>query len=100
MRGFPGVDVSNGSDTTFSATRNNSDTPNVSLAPGKQTEFFLDYPINDSGASGFTFTTMIVTPPNETHSKTLSVSITVPANGPDQTVANPHILINAVGAGA
>lgn len=99
MHGFPGVDLSNGSDTTISAGRSKSDTPSVSLAPGERTEFVLNYPFNNSGGSGFTFTTMIVTPPNETHSTTLSTSINIPVDNPDQPTKGPGIVVNAVGAG-
>ncbi|MFF4748780.1 DUF4232 domain-containing protein [Streptomyces sp. NPDC002514] len=98
MHGFPGVDLSNGSDTTVSADCSNSDVPTVKLAPGEKTEFVLNYPFNNSGGTGFTFTTLIVTPPNETHSKTLSVAINVPVDNPDAP-SNGGITVNAVGAG-
>ncbi|MFL4906696.1 DUF4232 domain-containing protein [Streptomyces sp. MMS24-I2-30] len=98
MHGFPGVDLSNGSDTTISADRSNSDVPTVKLAPGEKTEFVLNYPFNNSGGTGFTFTTLIVTPPNETHSKTVATSINVPVDNPDAP-SNGGITVNAVGAG-
>jgi hypothetical protein len=100
MHGFPGVDLKSedGSDT-ISAGRSNSDIPTVRLAPGEQTDFVLNYPFNNSGGTGYTFTTMIVTPPNETHSKTLSVPINIPVENPDQPSEGPGIVVNAVGAG-
>lgn len=100
MHGFPGVDLQGAGDSgTVSAHRSTSDTPDVRLAPGEKTDFTLYYPMNDSGGSGFTFTKMIVTPPNETQSKTLTTSINVPADNPDQGSKSPGITVNAVGAG-
>ncbi|KIF76366.1 hypothetical protein QR77_25740 [Streptomyces sp. 150FB] len=100
MRGYAGVDLKgNDSDDAISVARVPMDTPTIRLAPGEQTDFVLDYPRNDSGGSGYTFTTMIVTPPNETHSKTLSTSINVPLDNPDQGSDDPGIVLNPVGAG-
>jgi hypothetical protein len=100
MHGFPGVDLqgSNASDGTISASRSNSDVPTVKLAPGEGTQAVLNYPFNNSGGTGFTFTKLIVTPPNETHSKTVSASINIPVDNPDQP-KNGGITINAVGSG-
>ncbi|KIF75941.1 hypothetical protein QR77_22770 [Streptomyces sp. 150FB] len=100
MHGFPGVDLKSdsGSDTV-SAARSNSDVPTVTLAPGEKTDFVLNYEFNNSGGSGFTFTTMIVTPPNETHSKTLGTSVNIPVDNPDQASDSAGIQVNAVGAG-
>jgi hypothetical protein len=100
MRGYAGVDLKgNDSDDAISVARVPMDTPTIRLAPGEQTDFVLDYPRNDSGGSGYTFTTMIVTPPNETRSKTLSTSINVPLDNPDQGSDDPGIVLNPVGAG-
>jgi uncharacterized protein DUF4232 len=100
MHGFPGVDLSAGSDNHISAARSHSDVPTVTLAPGEKTEFVLNYPFNNSGGTGFTFTTLTVTPPNETHSKTLSASINIPVDNPDEpNSASGGITVNAVGAG-
>lgn len=100
MHGFPGVDLKSesGSDTV-SAARSNSDVPTVTLAPGEKTDFVLTYEFNNSGGTGFTFTTMIVTPPNETHSKTLRTSVNIPVDNPDQASDSAGIQVNAVGAG-
>jgi hypothetical protein len=102
MHGYAGVDLKgeNGSDGTISASRGgSSDIPTVRLAPGEDTQFVLNYPMNNSGGSGYTFTTMIVTPPNETHSKTLSTSINIPVDNPDQDPKSGGIVIYAVGTG-
>jgi hypothetical protein len=102
MHGYAGVDLKgeNSSDGTISASRGgSSDIPTVRLAPGEETQFVLNYPMNNSGGSGYTFTTMIVTPPNETHSKTLSTSINIPVDNPDQDPKSGGIVIYAVGTG-
>ncbi|WP_432252730.1 DUF4232 domain-containing protein [Streptomyces sp. HNM1019] len=77
LQGFPGVDLKskNGS---ISAERSGLAAPKTKVSPGEETRFTLHYPPNDSGGSGETFTTLVVTPPNETHSHSLPVSINVP----------------------
>ncbi|MBB4783974.1 DUF4232 domain-containing protein [Streptomyces rapamycinicus] len=77
LQGFPGVDLKskNGS---ISAERSDLAAPKTKVKPGEETRFTLSYPPNDSGGSGETFTTLVVTPPNETHSHSLPVSINVP----------------------
>ncbi|MBI0319623.1 MULTISPECIES: DUF4232 domain-containing protein [Streptomyces violaceusniger group] len=77
LQGFPGVDLKskNGS---ISAKRSDLKAPKTKVKPGEETRFTLYYPPNNSGGSGETFTTLVVTPPNETHSHSLPVSINVP----------------------
>ncbi|WP_432044411.1 DUF4232 domain-containing protein [Streptomyces asiaticus] len=77
LQGFPGVDLKskNGS---ISAQRSDLKAPKTKVKPGEETRFTLSYPPNDSGGSGETFTTLVVTPPNETHSHSLPVNINVP----------------------
>ncbi|WP_413102393.1 DUF4232 domain-containing protein [Streptomyces sp. Inha503] len=77
LQGFPGVDLKskNGS---LSAERSDLAAPKTKVKPGEETRFTLYYPPNNSGGSGETFTTLVVTPPNETHSHSLPVSINVP----------------------
>lgn len=103
MHGYAGVDLkgaNDGPDDAVSAARGGStDIPTVKLAPGEETQFVLNYPMNESGGSGYTFTTMTVTPPNETHSKTLSTSINIPLDNPDQAPKPGGIVIYAVGTG-
>jgi len=99
MHGFPGVDLSAGTDNHISAARSHSDVPTVTLAPGEKTDFVLYYPLNNSGGTGFTFTTLTVTPPNETHSKNLSVSINIPVDNPDEPNTSGGVTVNPVGAG-
>ncbi|MBY8877493.1 DUF4232 domain-containing protein [Actinacidiphila acidipaludis] len=94
MHGFPGADLK-GSLGTVSAARSKVAAPHVTLQPGQETRFTLYYPANTSGGSGVTFTTLIVTPPNETHSHTMSLAINVPVSDS----AKPAITVDPVGAG-
>ncbi|SEC28908.1 DUF4232 domain-containing protein [Streptomyces melanosporofaciens] len=77
LQGFPGVDLKS-KNGTLSAKRSDLAAPKTSVKPGAETRFTLYYPPNTSGGSGETFTTLVVTPPNETHSHSLPVSINVP----------------------
>ncbi|WP_433891200.1 DUF4232 domain-containing protein [Streptomyces sp. CA-111067] len=95
MHGFPGVDLK-GQDGTVSAARSHLNAPDVTLHPGDATRFTLHYPPNNSGGTGVTFTTLLVTPPNETHSRTIPLSINIPATA-DAT--GPTITVDPVGAG-
>ena len=79
LKGFPGADLKS-KDGTVSAQRSKLAAPLVSVKPGEETRFTLHYPPNNSGGSGETFTGLVVTPPNETHSRTLPVSINVPVS--------------------
>lgn len=94
LKGFPGADLK-GKDGTVSAERSKLVPPSVSVKPGEETRFTLHYPSNDSGGSGVTFTSLVVTPPNETHSHTLPVTIIVPATDG----SGPAITVDPVGTG-
>ncbi|WP_435131513.1 DUF4232 domain-containing protein [Actinacidiphila sp. bgisy144] len=94
MHGFPGVDLKSNYGTQ-SVDRSSVSAPDVTLASGEETRFTLHYPENTSGGSGVTFTSMVVTPPNETHSHTVPVSINVPVT--DSTTSS--ITVDPVGAG-
>ncbi|WP_406164880.1 DUF4232 domain-containing protein [Streptomyces sp. NBC_00996] len=94
LKGFPGADLKS-KDGTISAIRSKLTPPQVSVKPGEETRFTLHYPSNNSGGSGVTFTSLVVTPPDETHSHTLPVSINVPAS--DST--GPAITVDPVGTG-
>ncbi|WP_052866110.1 DUF4232 domain-containing protein [Streptomyces niger] len=94
LQGFPGADLK-GKDGTVSATRSKIGPTKVGVAPGEETRFTLHHPMNDSGGSGVTYTSLIVTPPGETHSHTLPVSINVPvSDGPSSAIT-----VDPVGAG-
>ncbi|MFD7501589.1 DUF4232 domain-containing protein [Streptomyces sp. NPDC059850] len=94
LQGFPGADLK-GKDGTVSAERSDLDAPKTSIKPGEETGFALYYPSNDSGGSGVTFTKLIVTPPDETHSSSLPVSINVPVSDG----SGPAIKVDPVGSG-
>jgi hypothetical protein len=95
MHGFPGVDLK-GRDGTVSASRSHLSAPDVTLHPGEATRFTLHYPPNNSGGSGVTFTTLLITPPNETHPHTMPLEINIPATA---DAAGPTITVDPVGAG-
>lgn len=94
MHGFPGADLK-GPDGTVSADRSTLSAPDVTVAPGEETRFTLHYPPNNSGGSGVDFTSLVVTPPNETHAHTMSLGINVPASDS----ATSGITVDPVGAG-
>ncbi|MFD7924156.1 DUF4232 domain-containing protein [Streptomyces sp. NPDC059740] len=93
LHGFPGVDLK-GKDGTISADRSKFGAPVVTVKPGEETRFTLHYPPNNSGGSGVTFTSLVVTPPGETHSTTLSAGINVPAQE-----NSPAVTVDPVGVG-
>lgn len=94
LKGFPGVDLKS-KDGALSAKRSKVAPVPVSVKPGEQTRFTLHYPPNNSGGTGETFTGLVVTPPDETHSKALSVTINLPVS--DST--GPAVTVDPVGTG-
>uniref|UniRef100_A0AAU1LKW9 DUF4232 domain-containing protein n=1 Tax=Streptomyces sp. NBC_00148 TaxID=2903626 RepID=A0AAU1LKW9_9ACTN len=95
MHGFPGLDLK-GKDGTVSAARNSGrSAPTVTLAPGEATNFSLYFPPNSSGGSGVTFTSALVTPPNETHSHKMPLSVNVAAGAGSAS----RITVTPVGSG-
>lgn len=94
MRGFPGLDLK-GEGGTVSAVRSDRKAPTVILAPGQDTHFSLRFPPNLGGGSGTTFTSAVVTPPDETHSHTMPLSVSVPAD----TGSARRITVDPVGSG-
>ncbi|MFE4058287.1 DUF4232 domain-containing protein [Streptomyces sp. NPDC059096] len=94
MNGFPGVDLK-GKDGSVSAGRGDAEASPVRVGPGEEARFTLRFPPNDSGGSGVTFTSLVVTPPDETHSRTVPVTINVPAAGD----SGPAISVDPVEAG-
>lgn len=91
MHGFPGVDLK-GQDGTVSASRSAKSAPTVTLAPGQTAYVALHYPPNNSGGTGVTFTSLVVTPPNTYTSHTLPVGINVPVG----ESATPTITVDPV----
>jgi hypothetical protein len=71
LDGFPGVDLRTNAGT-FSVPRSKKTPKPVTLAPGASALFSIDYTVNNTGGSGIRVETMVITPPNETHSATLA----------------------------
>ncbi|MBM7439662.1 DUF4232 domain-containing protein [Streptomyces sp. HB132] len=74
MRGFPGLDLESKDGTVSAERRSGRPARTVTLAPGESTGFSLYFPPN-TGGSGVTFTSAVVTPPDETHSHRMSLSV-------------------------
>ncbi|MGP3985831.1 DUF4232 domain-containing protein [Streptomyces sp. 3N207] len=95
LKGFPGVDLrTKYSSKPLSAQRSNLPARAVTLKSGEATRFTLHYPPNNTGGTGVRVSSIVVTPPNETHSKKLRASITLPVKGSDQ-----QITVDPVGTG-
>ncbi|AOR35475.1 hypothetical protein BFF78_34330 [Streptomyces fodineus] len=94
LKGFPGADLKS-KDGSVSARRSRLAAPLVRVKPGGETRFTLHYAPNHSGGSGETFTGLIVTPPGETHSRTLPVGINVPVSDG----SGPAVTVDPVGTG-
>ncbi|MDI3405755.1 DUF4232 domain-containing protein [Streptomyces cavernicola] len=77
FKGFPGVDLKTEAGTV-SAERSDLPAPTVVVKTGEESRFTLHLPRDDSGGSGVDVTAIVVTPPDETHSKTLPVSLNIP----------------------
>ncbi|WP_326737340.1 DUF4232 domain-containing protein [Streptomyces sp. NBC_01022] len=70
ISGFAGVDLkTNAGD--ISATRKGEPGDPYILKNGKEIDFYISYPLNETGGSGVRITGLVVTPPNETKSVTL-----------------------------
>ncbi|MFD7706943.1 DUF4232 domain-containing protein [Streptomyces sp. NPDC059785] len=96
LKGFPGVDLrSEAASGPLSAKRSDVTPVSVVLQNGDTTRFTLHYPPNNSGGSGVDVTAIEVTPPNETHSKTLSVSLNLPVTAD----TGNEVTVDPVGTG-
>ncbi|MEU6394151.1 DUF4232 domain-containing protein [Streptomyces sp. NPDC046939] len=97
LKGFPGVDLKADSGPgAISAKRTRLAAPLVTLKTGEETRFHLHYPRNDTGGSGVDITQLVVTPPNETHSKTLPVTLNLPVT---DSPTNAGVTVDPVGTG-
>ncbi|MFB7501747.1 DUF4232 domain-containing protein [Streptomyces sp. NPDC056161] len=101
MHGFPGVQLVGPDglgDTGPDAARTDitPDSPEtVTIAPGEETRFLLDY-IPDTSGSGKTYTRLSVTPPNETVSEIVDLhgqDITISAAGGNA----PDVYVDPIG---
>ncbi|WP_055702878.1 MULTISPECIES: DUF4232 domain-containing protein [Streptomyces] len=97
LKGFPGVDLkADGGPGGISAERSDLAAPSVVVKSGEETRFTLHYPPNNSGGSGVKIDRLVVTPPNETHSKTVMIGLDLPATD-DSTVEG--LTVDPVGTG-
>ncbi|WP_459752763.1 DUF4232 domain-containing protein [Streptomyces sennicomposti] len=71
ISGYAGVDLKTNAGSVSAQRVGKSTGPSV-LKAGQATYFGISYPINDTGGSGVRITGLLVTPPNET--KTVSLS--------------------------
>ncbi|MGP3776487.1 DUF4232 domain-containing protein [Streptomyces sp. SDT5-1] len=96
LKGFPGVDLkADDGPGGISALRSDRPAPTVALGRGEETRFTLHTPRNDTGGSGLDIVSIVVTPPNETHSTTLPVSLNLPVS--DSTESK--VTVDPVGSG-
>ncbi|WP_380791419.1 DUF4232 domain-containing protein [Streptomyces albidoflavus] len=97
LKGFPGVDLKADSGPGgINANRSDLATPSVVLKTGESTRATLHYPANHSDGSGVDITLLDITPPNETHSKTVPTKINVPVT--DHSTSD-EVTIDPVGTG-
>ncbi|MFF5897885.1 DUF4232 domain-containing protein [Streptomyces argenteolus] len=94
MRGFPGLDLV-GKDGNVSAERSDRSAPPVTLAPGERTNFSLHFPPGPGDGSGATFTSALVTPPNETHAHRMPLAVAVPV----EAGTTHRVTVDPVGSG-
>lgn len=97
LKGFPGVDLKTADGDTISAGRTENAAPVVVLQNGDTTRFTLHTPRNDSGGSGVKVTQLVITPPNETHSKTIPFSLSLPVT--DGSHPEQGVMVDPVGTG-
>jgi hypothetical protein len=96
MHGFPGVDLMGGHGTA-TAARADISPSTVKLSPGEETRFVVNW-IPATGASGVTYTSLLITPPNETHSESVALgnrTITIAAPSSEA----PDVYVYPVGYG-
>ncbi|MFI7386113.1 DUF4232 domain-containing protein [Streptomyces sp. NPDC049813] len=97
LKGFPGVDLkADGGPGGISAERTDVAAPTVVLKNGETTRFTLHSPRNDTGGSGLKITRIVVTPPNETHSKTLPVTLNLPVT---DSPSDAGVTVDPIGTG-
>ncbi|MFI7010072.1 DUF4232 domain-containing protein [Streptomyces sp. NPDC050145] len=97
LKGFAGVDLKTADGDTISANRTENAAPSVVLQNGEATRFTLHTPRNDSGGSGVKVTRLVITPPNETHSKTLAFALSLPVT--DGSHPEQGVMVEPVGTG-
>jgi hypothetical protein len=71
LYGYPGVDLQTNVGANPVQRKSGASRTKVTLAPGQHTVAVIEYPVNNSGGTGIGVTSMVVTPPSETHSVTI-----------------------------
>lgn len=91
VNGFAGADLKTADGSPISLDRNGDATSRDVIKTGELAAFNIYFPLNDSGGSGVRPTEIVVTPPNETTSVTVSwpagsdlPAVTCPAEGEDR----------------
>lgn len=97
LKGFPGVDLNTSDGDTFSADRSANTPQEVVLGGGETTHFTLHTPPNNTGGTGLRIVSIVVTPPNETHSKTVRIGLSIPVTDGSET--GPGVMVDPVGYG-
>ncbi|MEU4507848.1 DUF4232 domain-containing protein [Streptomyces sp. NPDC024089] len=97
LKGFPGVDLNTSDGDTFSADRSANTPQEVVLGGGETTHFTLHTPPNNTGGTGLRIVSMVVTPPNETHSKTVRIGLSIPVTDGSET--GQGVMVDPVGYG-
>ncbi|MEV1095812.1 DUF4232 domain-containing protein [Streptomyces sp. NPDC049952] len=95
MHGFPGLDLESEQGTVSAGRSSGRTIPTVALAPGESTNFSLHFPPDTGGGSGVTFTSAMVTPPDETHAHRVPLAVGIPAD----TGSGSRITVDPVGSG-
>ncbi|MEU9851208.1 DUF4232 domain-containing protein [Streptomyces sp. NPDC047985] len=72
VNGFAGADLKTADGSSISLDRNGEATSRDVIKTGELAAFNIYFPVNDSGGSGVRPTKIVVTPPNETKSVTVS----------------------------
>jgi hypothetical protein len=80
LKGFAGIAL-NSAQTTYDAERSDMTPEAQVLKPGDRTYFKLYYPRYDGSDNGMRFDEMTVTPPEETHSRTLKIKLVAGLKG-------------------
>ncbi|MEU6663176.1 DUF4232 domain-containing protein [Streptomyces sp. NPDC046821] len=98
LKGFPGVDLNTSDGDTMSADRTANTPQEVVLGGGETTRFTLHYPPNHTGGTGIRVVSIVVTPPNETHSKTVRIGLSMPVEEAGSETG-PGVTVDPVGYG-
>ncbi|MFH8609039.1 DUF4232 domain-containing protein [Streptomyces sp. NPDC018029] len=84
INGYAGVDLKTASGDTLSVSRNGEKANPSVIKDGESAAFNITFPANNSGGSGVRIAKILVTPPNETKTVTISWPAgSLPVDNPD-----------------